>query len=452
MQVNITSITKEEVAAWSARWSDGAKISTQKLMKDLQFWVRGTMQRDLEVSTHALGNWLLMHGWTPTRVCKQYTSIKLRSGTKRKQKGDRVYLSQRVWKKNTPSTNITAAHVEDTMENITQSPQKDTTKHRRWFIDFRKDRVPFSNLELAKNVIFVDRAANEPSLYWEFDCFINVLNADNKKFCMGMWWKTHRPWYEKMLIEFEFHPLTLLPCRRSLARRPGIVKKTSCTEQTLMATRGLLTMLLHWATNSKMTHRRRKAAEDMFTDLVDRNLGALDQADATWQTFRNFIKENKLNALLAEKQTSAKKKEKSITNDSLCELITASCVYLFANRNVCQELHACLVKHLKILETRLNEIILKGMVGHEDISEEKQTATLPRETNKNHRQESSSSSLTWKPTKTNLVSARVRKETTGNKQNMARMMKSKRDLLHDEKMTNNASRKQKIQKIENEKE
>ena len=212
-------------------------------------------------------------------------------------------------------------------------------------------------------------------------------------------------------------------------------------------------MLLHWATNCHMTHQKREAARAMVNDLLDRNLGAVDDTDAMWHAFRSFISENKLDVLLVEKPASSKKREKSIVgNTSLCEMITTSCMYLFANRKKCQELHACLVKHLKILETRINEIILKGMVGDEDISEKKQTPTLTRETNKNLLQESSSSSLTWKPTKTNLVSARVRKETTGNKQNMARMMKSKRVLLHEEKMTNKANKKQKNQNIENEKE
>ena len=427
MQVNITSFTREEVAAWNARWSEGSKISTQKLMKDLLFWVRETMQRDLEVSIHELGNWLLMNGWTPTRV----------------------YLSQRVWKKNPQTTNFAAAQVEDAMENITRSPQKESAKHRRWCIDFRKDRMPFSNLKRTKNVIFGDRAANEPSLYWEFDCFIKILNADKEKFSMGMWWQTHRPWYEKLLSEFDFHPLTLLPSRRSLARRPGIVKKTYCTEQTLMATRGLLTMLLHWATNTKMTHRKREAAEAMFNDLVDQNLGAQDQTDATWQTFRNFIQENNLNVLLADNQTAAKEQEKSLTkNDSLCEMITTSCMYLFANRQKCQDLHACLVKHLKMLETRISEIVLTGKVGHQAIGAEKQTTKLATETNKNRVQKSSSSLLTSKQTKTNLASAGVRNKSSDNKQNVTRMMKSEKVVRREEKQKNETNKKRKLVETE----
>ena len=167
------------------------------------------MKGDLEVSKHELGNWLVMNGWTPTRG----------------------WGSQRLWKKSKPSANMAAAHEEDADVSTTQGPQEDTARHRRWYIDFRDQRVPFSNLEIAKNVILVDRAANEPSLYWEFGCFIKLLNADKEKFHMGMWWQTHQPWYEKMQIEFDLHPLTLLPCRRNLARRPGIVKKTDCTEQ-----------------------------------------------------------------------------------------------------------------------------------------------------------------------------------------------------------------------------
>ena len=202
-----------------------------------------------------------------------------------------------------------------------------------------------------------------------------------------------------------------------------------------------------------MTHRKREAAKAMFNDLVNQHLGALDQTDATWQTFRCFIQENKLNVLLADKQTSAKEQEKSLTkNDSMCEMITTSCMYLFANRKTCQDLHACLVKHLKILETRINEIILKGMVGHEDISEENQAQTLTREANKNLVQESSSSSMTGKPTKSNLTSGRVDTEATSNRPNMDQMMKSKRLVLNEKRMTNNANKKRKLQTIADERE
>ena len=216
-----------------------------------------------------------------------------------------------------------------------------------------------------------------------------------------------------------------------------------------MATKGLLTMLLRWATNCNMTHQRRAAAEAMFNDLLDRNLGAIDDTDAMWHAFRSFINENKLNVLLAEKPASAKKREKSIVgNTSLCELITNSCMYLFANRQKCQYLHACLVKHLKMLETRINEIVLTGKVGHQAIGAEKQTTKLATETNKNRVQKSSSSLLTSKQTKTNLASAGVRNKNSDNKQNVTRMMKSEKVFRREEEQKNETSKKRKLVETE----
>ena len=99
----------------------------------------------------------------------------------------------RVWKqktveKNQPCTSTVAAHVGDTNGSTTQGTDKAPAKHRSWYIDFRKDRLQFSQLAVAKNVIFVDRAESEPSVYWEFGRFIKILNADNEKVHMSVWW------------------------------------------------------------------------------------------------------------------------------------------------------------------------------------------------------------------------------------------------------------------------
>ena len=338
-----------------------------------------------------------------------------------------------------------AAHVGDTNVSTTQGTREAPARHRPWYIDFRKKRLQFSKLAVAKNVIFVDRAESEPSVYWEFGCFIKILNADNEKFQMAMWWQTHRPWYEKMQVEFDFHPLTLLPCRRSLARRPGIMKKTDCTEETLMATKGLLTMLLHWATNCSMTHQRRAAAKAMFNDLLDRNLGAIDDTDEMWHSFTSFIMENKLNVLLAEKLASPKKKDKGIVRDtSLCELITNSCMYLFANRQRCQDLHACLVKHLRVIETRINEVILTGKVGQETVEDEEQSMKLETEAQKAVVQKSGSSSLASNPAQTNLASTEVSNTSSGSHQSVTRMMKLERVFQSAAEQTSGTNKRRKL--------
>ena len=393
-------LTKEEVAAWNERWPAGSKKNIQELLKDLQLSVQERMTTDFQISVHQLGHWLVMNGWTPTRG-----------------KG-----SEREWRKNQQRTRIEAAHVWPDDVSTTQGTHERPAKQRPCYIDFRRNRMPFSKMAVTKNVIFDNRKAGEPSFYWELACFIKILNADNEKFHMAMWWQTHRQWYEKLQMEFDFHPLTLLPGRQSLARWPGIMRKTDCTQQTLMSTRGLLTMLLHWATNCHMSHQKREAARAMFNDLLDRNLEAVDGTDAMWHAFRNFISENKLDVLLVEKHASSMMRETTFMgNTSLCEMITTSCMYLFANRKKGQDLHACLVKHLKMLEARIDEMIVTGRVGHETVAQEEHSIKLETEAQKNIVQKSGSSSLSSNRETNNLASTEFSNTGSGGHQSVIRM-------------------------------
>ena len=212
-----------------------------------------------------------------------------------------------------------------------------------------------------------------------------------------------------------------------------------------MATKGLLTMLLHWATNCNMTHQRRAAAEAMFNDLLDRNLGAIDDTDEMWHAFRSFINENKLNVLLAEKPASAKSKGQSIAKDtSLCVMITNLCMYLFANREKCQDLHACLAKHLKLFETRINEVILTGKVGKETNEDEEQAMKLETDAQQAIVQRSGSSSLGSNPAQTNLASADVNNTSSGSHQTVKRMMKLERVFQRAAEQTNGTNKKRKL--------
>ena len=204
-------------------------------------------------------------------------------------------------------------------------------------------------------------------------------------------------------------------------------------------------MLLQWATNCNMTHQRRAAAEAMFNDLLDRNLGAIDDADEMWHSFRSFIDENKLNMLLAEKPASAKSKDQSIAKDtSLCVMITNLCMYLFANREKCQDLHACLAKHLKLLETRINEVILTGKVGKETNKDEDQGMKLETDAQEAIVQRSGSSSQGSNPAQTNLASADEGNTSSGSHQTVKRMMKLERAFRRAAEQTNRSNKKRKL--------
>ena len=424
MRINLSLLTKDEVNTWNARWSAGSKKSTKELLSDLQFCVSKKMESNLEISTHQLGHWLVKNGWTPTRG----------SGT------------ERQWKKNQPSTETNDGRMAYANIDAPKQAADSSARHRMWYIDFGKERLKFSRLEVAKTIIFVDRSKSDPLVYWEFDTFIDVLNADNMKFHKTMWWNTHIPQYERMKAEFDLHPLSLLPFRKSWARKPDASEKADTIEKTLMTTRGLLTMLLHWATNCSMTHQRRTAAKAMLNDILQTNISAIDDTHEMWSSFAAYIDEFKLTSMLTDAPASSKTKGKSMAKDkSVCEVITNMTMYLFANREKHADLLACLKKHLQMLETLVSDAVLKGKVGQETLENGKQSRKNKKDANKEMMQKSASNpisrhaALTDKFTKKNSASSR-------NDTSTKRMIKQERLSQNGEKQKSGKSKKAKLMK------
>ena len=424
MRINLSLLTKDEVNTWNARWSAGSKKSTKELLSDLQFCVSEKMESNLEISTHQLGHWLVKNGWTPTRG----------SGT------------ERQWKKNQPSTETNDGRMAYANMDAPKQAADSSARHRMWYIDFGKERLKFSRLEVAKTIIFVDRSKSDPLVYWEFDTFIDVLNADNMKFHKTMWWNTHIPQYERMKAEFDLHPLSLLPFRKSWARKPDTSEKADTIEKTLMTTRGLLTMLLHWATNCSMTHQRRTAAKAMLNDILQTNISAIDDTHEMWSSFAAYIDEFKLTSMLTDAPASSKTKGKSMAKDaSVCEVITNITMYLFANREKHADLLACLKKHLQMLETLVSDAVLKGKVGQETLENGKQSRKNKKDANKEMMQKSASNpisrhaALTDKFTKKNSASSR-------NDTSTKRMIKQERLSQNGEKQKSGKSKKAKLMK------
>ena len=291
MRLDLTSLTREDIAFWNARWSAGSTSNTQELHQDLQFCMQEQMDSKLDINTKRLGHWLCKNGWTPTRGL----------GNKRQ------------WKKKQLCTLTKSDQVGDSNEATTHKKDQALARHKPWYIDLRNESLHFSKLEVLKTVIFIDREDTEPSVYWDFGRFIKTLNADNAKANMSVWWQTHRPWYEKIRIEFDLHPLSLLPCRRSLARKPGIINKADVTDETLMTAKALVAMLLHWSTNASMTRTRRAAAKAMLNDILNLALSAkYDSDEKTWHFIaRNMMEETQKIQLTVTPASMKRKSEKN---------------------------------------------------------------------------------------------------------------------------------------------
>ena len=89
-----------------------------------------------------------------------------------------------------------------------------------------------------------------------------------------------------MRAEFELGILELRPCQRGACRKsvrikPNSIAPTLCTSETLLGTKGLLVMLLHWATSFK-SKAGRASAHAMLEDLLRQVLSAVDDDDEMW--------------------------------------------------------------------------------------------------------------------------------------------------------------------------
>ena len=138
MKIDGYHLPKEVLPTWNAEWADGSGSTIHELTRNLQCFVLDQMKTNLQVSTIQLGTWLGRNGWLKERV----------------RKIDR-------WTKGG------------------QSP------HAPWYIDFTRSHLRFSNLAFTKGVIFVNRDASAPRVYWEVRHIAKALNARNENFNMS---------------------------------------------------------------------------------------------------------------------------------------------------------------------------------------------------------------------------------------------------------------------------
>ena len=321
--INVRKVARETwgflpeklMMAWNDKWACDSMYTFKELLKAIRNYISEKMAAKVPVDKSQFESWLRRNGWM--KQCE---------------------AGAQWWKKGSL---------------VCQLP---------WYIDFVYDPCRCSKLDCTKNEIILNGEKSAPEVYWEVRSFAKTLNNDNIDFQMLTWWKNQKRSFEKLHREFQFHELTLLPSRRSAfaQKKPWSVAPTQCTKETLMATNGLIVMLLHYT-----DHTRRKAyriaAKEMLIDLMRRLFSAMEDDDALWSKLR-----------LGEDRTAATGKTYGnwySVHDSLSKInsryegLVNSLKNAFTDRKKCQQMWIHFVNTLNIVAQRMNEIILKRQVG-----------------------------------------------------------------------------------------
>ena len=341
----------EILTSWNDAWPQGSNaISVKQLMKSLQMHTEKEMDTVLRVVPYELGVWLLKNGWTKQepRECKRWT--KHRSSI--------------------DATRMGGASAK--LESI-QGSQIFSTRHRPWYIDFKNDSLKLSSLTYTKNVIFEKTTKTGPEVYWDLRYIAETLNVDSEEFKLKQWLAYHNERFETLRKEFNFDLVTLQSCQQKDAHKNRQVAKKRFTQKTLLSTIGLITMLLQWATSTRITQERQTAAKAIMVDLLRRIFDGVEDINSirTWCTdasapqisIKKSVGTSQTTLALNEisHQTSGEDVIKG--KKAMHQRVTGSLLYLFANRENHQHLHALLIHGLNILDSAIETAIVNGKVG-----------------------------------------------------------------------------------------
>ena len=138
-------------------------------------------------------------------------------------------------------------------------------------------------------------------------------------------------------------------------------------------------MLLHWATNKMLRLDRQTAAKDIMTDLLRRVFDGVEDNNKirTWCTdvsaaqktvetsfsVKTTFCTNQTTSNLTDVNGTTCCEDKMKSVKSMHQQVTDSLLYLFANREKHQHLHALLGQGLSILNSEIEDVIVKGKVG-----------------------------------------------------------------------------------------
>ena len=246
-------------------------------------------------------------------------------------------------------------------------------KHRSWYIDFRDSPDLKSALEFTKNIIFETREESDPEVYWEIRHFAKAFHKNHKQVNVTNWWRNQKTrYFDQLREEFELGLKEARPSWKSACQQNSGITHTSCTTESILGTKGLLVMLLHWAT-SYQKHSGRAASQAVLHDLLEKILSAIDEKDEIWRLLTCYDENEDVNeeemylkhalATPEEEWHPMSYGEKMDKDKSLYMAVSRSLENLFANRKKWDQWRVQLVTELHVLASRMDKIILTGMVG-----------------------------------------------------------------------------------------
>ena len=324
MEIDGWHLPEETLETWNDELPDNTEGTIHELTKAVQSFVLKKMKTVTQVQAVELEKWLSKHGWMKERVRNTYH-----------------------WRKSGLS------------------------EHKLWYIDFTLDPFRYSQLEFTKSVIFLNRQESTPRIYWELRHFAKALNATNEKFNMYVWWCHQRRVYKELMEKFKFDELTLRPCRRAYMRL-GSAVPTLCTKETIVATNGLIVILLRSIVHSK-PKAKQATAKAVLIDFLYRLLSDVTMEDKIWGIFtrdglhKETIERKKIDdeSLVLERHGDGQDSRHANFDErkDAAKAFAEGMIDVFTNSKNCEGRKACFQEGLQLLDAKITTIVLTGKVG-----------------------------------------------------------------------------------------
>ena len=113
---------------------------------------------------------------------------------------------------------------------------------------------------------------------------------------MTNWWRNQKTrYFDQLREEFELGLREARPSWKSACQQQvNSISYTSCTKESILGTKGLLVMLLHWST-SYQKHSGRDASQAVLHDLLEKILSAIDEKDEIWRLLTCYDEHEDMN-------------------------------------------------------------------------------------------------------------------------------------------------------------
>ena len=188
---------------------------------------------------------------------------------------------------------------------------------------------------------------------------------------MYVWWCHQKRVYEELRAEFKFDELTLRPCRRAYMKL-GSAVPTLCTKETILATNGLIVILLRSILHSK-PRAKQTTAKAVLIDFLYRLLSDVTVEDKIWGIFtrdslpKDAIERKKIDdeSLVLERHGDGQDSRHANFDErkDAAKAFAERMIDVFTNRKNCESRKACFQEGLQLLDAKITTVVLTGKVG-----------------------------------------------------------------------------------------